>query len=674
MSARLVRNLVPAVVVLLTAVPLWASEHEAYPEPFSVQGSSADSIRYVAEVTEKDIRVNLLGMTLTNYGFIGNNFISRSASVEYPLGTGYEHMVRGGLWIGAKAIDNFGPFVGVTTGALDGSQGSASQSATEYTPAGNDIAIRSTLGNNRYFNHQAVSELDFISEYSDRPAKRADNNRESHRPLNILVHQENYAWGFSDYQHFSIFHFTIKNIGDFPLDSVWVALYSELASGPKNLYGTWPPSSAASTVGSWFSKKLIAYDDSLRLFREHYCNGLPVPSGCVLDRVPAWFGMRLLGWKPGHPDTITRKVTLSLWSYAPGSLLRDEDTERYRLLNTGKAQPIVGDSLQPQTGDPVELFGVGPFPELDPGESLTVDFALVGGTEIKDIQRHSSFAQRAYDRNYIVPIPPPSPRLHVVARDRALDLYWDRSPEDAVDITTSILKDFEGYRVYISDDGQTFNRVAQFDLNAPPHDTTGFNTGLGAIMLASPATFDGRDYQYKYSIPALRDGFKYYVAVTSYDLGNVEIESLESGKVQNTTLAIPSPAADEKVKGGEITVFPNPYRVEARWDTGKRVRDHYLWFANLPTQCTLRIYTLSGDQIYSTAFNGDNYRGQNARGVYDPSRDLPPTLSGSSFAWNLITDSSEAIATGLYIYSVEDAATHQRTVGKFLVVKSDREN
>ena len=43
---------------------------------------------------------NRVGLTVTNYGFFGNNFTSRSPSFEFPLGTGYEHMVRGGLWVG----------------------------------------------------------------------------------------------------------------------------------------------------------------------------------------------------------------------------------------------------------------------------------------------------------------------------------------------------------------------------------------------------------------------------------------------------------------------------------------------------------------------------------------------------------------------------------------------
>ena len=124
-------------------------------------------------------------------------------------------------------------------------------------------------------------------------------------------------------------------------------------------------------------------------------------------------------------------------------------------------------------------------------------------------------------------------------------------------------------------------------------------------------------------------------------------------------------------------MFPNPYRVEALWDQGKRVRDHYLWFANLPQRCTLKVFTLAGDEVFGSEFNGAEYHGEGARGIYDRRRELdvdPPTLSGTMFGWDLITQSGQAAATGLYLYSVEDHATGKRTVGKFLVVKSDRED
>ena len=128
---------------------------------------------------------------------------------------------------------------------------------------------------------------------------------------------------------------------------------------------------------------------------------------------------------------------------------------------------------------------------------------------------------------------------------------------------------------------------------------------------------------------------------------------------------MPAPAPGERPGG--VTVFPNPYRVEARWDVGQRVRDHYLWFANLPRRCTLRIYTLAGDRVFETRFEGSSYRGEGARGLYDPrtDRDVPaPFLSGATYAWNMITSGGQAAATGLYIYSVEDLDSGQGGAGQ----------
>ena len=620
---------------------------------------------------------NRMGITVTNYGFIGNNFVSRSPSLEYPLGSGFEHMVRGGIWIGAQALDDSDRvFVGVTTGAQDGAQGGSSQSATEYSPIGTKIEQRSKLPNSQFFSRDAVSELDLIARYHDRTQPLfSPSTNEKHRPLNVEVRQENYMWSFADFQHFVVFHLTIKNVGR-PLKNAWVGFYSELASGGKQYYNSWPPSSSASSLGSWYNKKLLAYDDSLRMFREHFCFAPPVPDNCRFSVVPYWIGIKLLGVHPGNlADISSRKVSLAAWSWAPGSPFRDQDAERYALMSSGMIQPLQGDSLLPQTGDPVELLAVGPFPEVAPDSSIVFDFAIVGGSDVPDLHRHAAFAQRAFDRDYIVPVPPPSPNLHVVARDHGVDLYWNDSPESFEDPTSPSPRDFEGYRVYLGEDRLDLKRVAQFDLATPPNDTTGFNTGFGAIRLPRDTTFDGVRYPYRYSVRALKNGFKYFTAVTAYDLGSSEIESLESGIAQNKTLVIPGPAAGER-PGEKPVVFPNPYRVEARWDQGKLVRDHYLWFTNLPERCTLKIFTLSGDLVFESEFDGRSYHAEGSRGVYDPRSELdvdPPTLSGRTFGWNLITRQGQAAASGLYLFTVEDHGGGGRHVGKFLVVKSDRE-
>lgn len=611
--------------------------------------------------------LNLMSVNLTNYGFIGNNFTSKTPSMEYPVGTGHEHLVRGGLWIGALAADASGAFTGVTTAAVDGFTGDAAAGATEFSPEGDHITVRSTLPNNRRFSPQSVSERDLIGNFDDLLPKRAQNNRENHRPLGVTVRQENYSWSFADYRHMVFFHYVITNTGA-PLRNVYLGLYNELASGPKNSFSNWPPG------GAWFKKKQIAWVDSLSMFTERYCESVPIPGNCRYAVTPEIAAVKLLGVRPGNlADTLDKKITMQSWSFAPGDTLRDEDRERYAIMSSGTKTVLnpLPVNLEPRDGDPVELISVGPFPNINTGDSVQVDFVYLGGTDDANTIKRARTAQRAYDLNYIVPVPPPSPRFKAVAREGAVDYYWDDSPESFLDPTSPQPKDFEGYRVYAGDERDSLHLIGQFDLVAPPHDTTGFNTGLDVVRLTAPVSIDGVTYHYKYSLPSLRNGFKYFAAVTAYDLGTTEVESLESGRSQNEIMVVPAPRVGEHAGG--VVVFPNPYRVEAAWDHGRNVRDHYLWFANLPQRCNIRIYTLAGDLVLDQAFDGGTYNGSNARGIFNPASDLPGTFSGATFGWDLVTQRGQATATGLYMWSVEDRATNKTQVGKVLIVKADRE-
>ena len=647
--------------VWVAAATAASEDHPISADPTRSQQSLAtsDSIAYAARVMSG----NKVGLTITNYGFIGSNFSSAAPSFEYPLGSNHMHLVRGGPWIGAISADENGAFVGVTIAAQDGSAGSSSAGTGEFTPAGTYIAARSTLINNRYYDPEAISELDFISSYSDRPAIPL----RKHRPLGVIVNQYQFEWSFSDYAHFVIFHWVIHNDGP-PLRDVWFGLYNELASGDFTGQAQLPPS-------GFFSKKWMTWNDSLNMVTEQYCVSQPFPTGCNNRNVPQIAAVKLLGCIPGDiHDTTDKRVTFASWSYAPGSPARDVDSLKYQIMSTGKKVSLVPmpDSLAPSSGDPVELIAVGPFNTINPGDSISVDFAYIGGLTQQELAHRAVVAQRAYDLHYIVPTPPPSPKLKVIARSNAIDCYWEDSPESVMDPTSPIGKDFEGYRVYIGEDRDSLSLLGQFDLATAPHDTTGFNTGLGAIRLANPVMLDGVPYYYKFTIDHLRDGFKYFVAVNSFDTGDPNIESLESGFAQNEVMTVTGPAPGEH--GGGVSVFPNPYRVEASWDRGAQARDHYLWFTNLPTQCTLQIFTLAGDLIFTTEFDGSSYDGSNARGIFTPGTGIHSVLSGTTFGWDMITRQGQACATGLYLWAVKDKKTGARQSGKVLIVKSDRES
>ena len=639
----------------------------------SQAGARAQTAPFSTAITTN----NRLGLTTSNYGFWGNDFISRSPSFEFPLGTGFEHMVRAGLWVGAARVivDTGTVHQRVTTGAQDARQGNGGPAGTEWAPT-SPITQRSKLKNSRIFSPLAVSEQDFVSTFGDLPGRTPPLNDEPHLPLGVEVKQEMYNWSFASFADIVFAHMTLRGTKNL-LDSVYVGVFAELASGPKNSYSTWPPTSTGGgSLGGWYGKKELIWDPDRRMLAEHYCEN---ESNCHESVVPPWVAIQLLGV---HPDTVAHKIVgLHLWNFSPGDNARDTDAEKFAILSSPWQTPADSSDLLPSRGgDPVELLATGPFQVL-PSPSfadttvahIQVDYAFFGGDTYEDLLQASGFAQLAFNFNYIVPEPPPSPRIELVSRENELDVYWEASPETTVDKTSPQPggHDFEGYRLYLGTDRNKLNRIAQFD----KVDTTSFNTGFQAVQLASPQVVNGDTMNYVYKVTGLRDGFKYYASVTSFDTGDQQVPSQESGLTQRKDFGIPGAAPDQTGARG-VTVFPNPYKVEAQWDAGSLVRDHYLWFGNLPQHSHLAIFSLAGDLVYETDFDGSSYHGTNARGVYDVQRELgvpPPTLSGSSFAWNLISKEGQAVATGIYLYAVRDLASGKVQRGKFLVLKSDRE-
>ncbi|MCC7144654.1 MAG: hypothetical protein IT349_21345, partial [Candidatus Eisenbacteria bacterium] len=614
--------------------------------------SSADPAGDSLAITFKITTGNNVGLTLFNDGFFGNNFANRQPSFEYPLGSNIDHMVRGGVWIGALTAE--GDTL-VSTATKDGSIGSRALDS-EFLPAERGITELSILPNSRYFSREARSEQDFRTSYSDAQPRTIGD--EDHLPLNVKVNLETLLFSFEPFDAIVIANMNIVNTH--PTDAlfnVYLGFYTELATGYKDPALTDP-------FRGWFRQKDIAYVDSLRMVSEHHYN---LDSG----QAPSWAGLVLLGTRP--VPVSKQQVSFNWWNWntEEGPV---NDAQRYAMMANGSIDAT--GALEAPNNDPVQMLSVGPIPILEAGDTLTVSWAFVGGdpdrrtgrTAEQDLAFNAGWAQTAFDLNFNIPVPPPSPDLKVIPGHGKVTLRWKDDPERFID-PKSRLMDFEGYRVYISEDRleSEFRRVREVDLV----DSVFYNTGLEALV--DPVTIDGESFRYRYDIGGLKDGFKYWVSVTAFDTGTQEIESLESGLAQNRTFVIPgTPAAGQ---GGESTVkvFPNPYRGDAAWDGSLR-RDRYLWFVNLPPRCTIRIYTLAGDLVDTIPFDQSTYRATEIRGIYDPTdvrnpEGDVPTLSGGMAAWDLVTRSDQGVASGLYLFAVEDAATGKTQHGKFLILK-----
>lgn len=616
-------------------------EHEAEDLPWpQATPEAADEAPIRVRTTNR----NLVGLAVWNTGFFGTNFASMAPSFEYPLGETfrYDHMVRGGLWVGGL-VDTSGVVdTLVSTATIDGSYGSDPRTASEF--AARDTILEISRIRGAYYSPNARSQQDFRTSFSDRLI------RDLHAPLGVDVYLETLVWDYDPFRSMVVANFTIVNTNAHPIQDVALGFYSELATGYKDPSQTNP-------FSGWFDNKDIEAVDSVRVVMEHRHN-----------TTYPWAGLVLLGT---DPPLGPQACSFSWWEWTVDE--PENDAARYRAMTTGLFENTDGFEA---SADPVEVLSAGPFPGFFyPGDSLRISFAFVGGrpdprtggTARLDLLANAKTAQDAYNANFDVPVPPPSPTVLIQPGRNQIRLRWKDDPEFFEDPKSGL--DFEGYRVYIAE--SRADRDARLIMEADVLDSVFFNTGLDALRdtyVAGSDTFD-----YRYDIDNLRDGFRYWTAVTSFDAGGgpQNLPSLESGRTQNRTLVVPG---DPTVRdAGSVKVFPNPYRGDAAWD-GSISRDRYLWFINLPPRCNIRIFTLAGDLVDTIHFDSATYHATEIRGIFDPTdRQNPegdiPLLSGNMAAWDLISREDQGVASGLYIFSVEDLDRGNVELGKFLILK-----
>jgi hypothetical protein len=181
---------------------------------------------------------------------------------------------------------------------------------------------------------------------------------------------------------------------------------------------------------------------------------------------------------------------------------------------------------------------------------------------------------------------------------------------------------------------------------------------------ASDTTEEGhhRYYEYEYIIDNLPPSRPVYVSVTAFDYGSRthQLSVLESSLLANATPAYPLPSTEiVEEQGLGVIVYPNPYRIdggyaragyENRDRTRSAERARAINFANLPNICTIRIYTLSGDLVKEIR----HYRPE---GGPDAQQET----------WNMLSRNTQAITTGIYIWSVRSEMGEQ--LGKLVIIK-----
>jgi hypothetical protein len=576
------------------------------------------------------------------------------------------------------------------------------------------VLERSSLFDSRFFDPSAISHQDFVMDFVD--TNTVFENGEpitDHDPLGLSIHQETYAWDFPFANFFVIFNYWIKNASGKYLDSVYVGLWTDTVV--RNTLITGRPSG-----GAFYNKGGNGYTDSLQLAYEFDAAG-------DLGFTDSYIGIQFCGSEPNLPnsfplgllDTIP-SVNYVTWQFRntddPNFFMPQNDIDRFGKMrgffsSTNRWKDGINPDLVRGPSNRSTFLGRGHFKNIAPGDSINVVFAVVTakkfGSELANLDTeeqktnlysNADWALRAYfgeDRNrngildpgedldgdgeitrYILPAPPITPVIKVIPENNKATIYWDKRSEYSVD-PISAKQDFEGYRLYRTQAGFDLTQkqdifaslvmLATFDSAANGVD---FDAGFYFVELDEPVTFPGdtTQYYYKFELDNLLNGWQYLFAVTAFDEGDPanNLLSLESSPLSNLERVLPGTPANED-PNVEVGVYPNPYYGEAYWD-GSSERLRKIYFFNLPSECEIIIYTLAGDIVRQIQHNQES-NGADIRWFETFASDGKQKMAGGEHAWDLITDSDQAIATGMYLFAVENKRNGDIKTGKFLIIK-----
>ncbi len=533
---------------------------------------------------------------------------------EFPPISYEEHVGEGGIWVGGFLQSD--TLVSVTTSWNSGQEfypSSASWDSIWVVAKGDTVDIPYWPG------YVGISDQDFVCRYSDYNYVAG-----THVPMYLDVIQTSYAWSSMPLDEIIVYNFYVISTRH-DLRDVYVAYWLD---GNVGYRGT-----------GWG----FALDDYSQYFRDHHM-------GVSLDAPGGTDGMAIspIGVKIFPPDNVdpdSLRWTFNWYEGQGGSAPPTRDGDRYLQMAAGI---IMQNQLEPVGSQFIVSFG--PF-DLNMGDTLNFAVGEVLGEGISGLLKNADRLDWLRQNNFRVPSPPPRPPVRATVRDKEVLFKWNALPGQANPETysdpyraDSAAVPFEGYRIYKSTKSARgpWTLLAQYDI---PDNEFFENTGLDT----------------QYTDLGLLNNFEYYYTITAFSKPDTvaDFPSQESSRNANAMTIIPGPAPPAEV--GQVAVVPNPYRGDIAyyqynppWERPGTTRDRWLeqdrrvQFINLPARCEIRIYTLSGDLVRT--LRHESYE----KGFED---------------WNLTSDIGQAIASGIYLFTVKNLGSGEVQVGKFVVIK-----
>jgi len=555
---------------------------------------------------------------------------------EYPPNSFEEHMGSGGIWIGT--IPQGGANEGDTPVSVTNSWNSSNEFQPGPEPSdsiwiaerGDAPPIPSVVpypDGERYVpgrdsGYTPISDQDFVMQYND--YGEASLTDQQHEPLYLDVTQTSYAYGSAPLNEFIVYNYHVTPT-QHDLEDVYIAAWADANVGYR--------------TGSGYT---FATDDYAEYDEEHRLGiGFDAEGG---DDGTAYgpVGIRVYPPAGANPDSIE-------WTFNPYTEAgshgsppsRDEPRYRQMAADEIQADQVLDYGAQ-------YMIAFGPF-DIEQGDTLRFSIGEAFGKGREGLMETVDQMDFVQKQDFQVPRPPPPPTVSATPTDGTVDLSWRESRErvenyDDPNRADSVEQPFEGYRVWKSTqtkDGP-WTLLGTFDV---PDNEFESNSGL----------------RYQYTDRDLVNNVEYFYAVTAFSKKDTTIDFPSQSTSRSATAQRVIPGTGPQDVLDSVAVVPNPYRGDIRyqdydppWEKppGTRERwleqDRRLQFINLPEQARIKIYTLDGVHVQTLRHSSTR------RGFED---------------WDMISRAGQAIASGIYLYTVENVANGNATTGKFVVIK-----
>ena len=338
-----------------------------------------------------------------------------------------------------------------------------------------------------------------------------------------------------------------------------------------------------------------------------------------------------------HGDSIT-----FIWAAIAGSISPEKGWEIGKDWVNGTVTPPEGFSWN--NGAPVDNLPppFKAFPEYYENSENNWAKDCWVSTGKDSLFKNAWAAQWNARNNFNVPVAPPAPSVTITSLPDRIKIDWDGTEQG-----TEQASDFAGYRVYRAVGGVYYSEDG------------GVTVGKWSKVFECGAGTENPQVVHSFEDKTAERGKAYHYYVTAFDDGSDNGPdvynpeggaSLESGRLLNQSIQGAHLTRSAGTSLSKVRVVPNPFNISAAELQYPGEPDKII-FMDLPLECTIKIYTQSGDLVKTIEHYGS---GDESWGFLKNEHS--------------VTETGQIIVSGLYIAYIETPSGESQFV-KFVVVR-----